>query len=310
MKNIIFYIHGEWAFGSIHTEMGKFLLQHGINARLLDWTRGYTKESVQELAKVVDYFVTVPDGVDILESNYGIDPSQVIVCLHAYSEINYIREKFTEERLHRVKSLIAVSQYLIDECINNKFTRIPVLCEMGVNFESFNSPISDSLKTIGYAGTFHAKTQEINQADVHANYVKGLKRSYLVQEIAQKTNSPFKVAQWYTNTFVTMPGFYNSVDCIIVSSTTEGAGLPILEGLSAGKLILSTNVGIVQRMDNINPVILSMYEEDFVKEAVEIVNFYKKYPKLYQKMCLSGKEYAKRYDWSLKILPWVKEFNK
>ena len=61
--------------------------------------------------------------------------------------------------------------------------------------------------------------------------------------VAVELTLNFKSAHPHYQSFVSMPGFYNSVDVIICSSSDEGAGGPVLEGGAAGKLIITTKTG-------------------------------------------------------------------
>ena len=88
MKKIIFFIENEWAFGSIHYELTKQLFSYGINAFLLNWNILYTKEEMSELCDNIDYFVTIPVGLDKLHNDYGIPYEKCIVICHASIDLH------------------------------------------------------------------------------------------------------------------------------------------------------------------------------------------------------------------------------
>jgi glycosyltransferase involved in cell wall biosynthesis len=150
--------------------------------------------------------------------------------------------------------------------------------------------------------------EEFSQEDIDSKLAqpKYKKRGYLVREVAQRAGLEFKVAQYYHNSFVTMGGFYKNVDCIIMASTEEGAGLPVLEAGAAGKLVIGTPVGHwPQRVQDKGGIEVSIPEEQFVQECVEILTYYKNHPAEYRNRCAQIQEHAKTYDWSNYLQPWL-----
>jgi hypothetical protein len=54
MKKIIFYVEPNWAFGSIHSELAKYLWSSGFDCKILPWNQSYTWAEMQELNDVCD----------------------------------------------------------------------------------------------------------------------------------------------------------------------------------------------------------------------------------------------------------------
>jgi glycosyltransferase involved in cell wall biosynthesis len=103
-----------------------------------------------------------------------------------------------------------------------------------------------------------------------------------------------------------MKGFYKNVDAILNVSTTEGAGLPVLEASAAGKLVFSTEVG--HWNDRCIGVTLPMGKDELVKKAViELVKY--RDPLLYRNTCLEIQEHARSYDWAFVINDWIEAFS-
>jgi glycosyltransferase involved in cell wall biosynthesis len=134
----------------------------------------------------------------------------------------------------------------------------------------------------------------------------GKKRAYLVEELAEQADLKFTIAQKYHNSWVTMGGYYKSVDVIIVASTEEGGGLPALEASASGKLVISTPVGAwIDKPDTIGHTV-PVEESEFIKQTLELLNFYKYNPKAYQEKCMSTQINARAFDWYNVINMWVK----
>jgi glycosyltransferase involved in cell wall biosynthesis len=129
----------------------------------------------------------------------------------------------------------------------------------------------------------------------------------LVKELAQDMGLKFKLAANYHTSFVTMPGYYPTVDCIICPSMNEGAGLPVLEAGAAGKLVLTTPVGHYPEKVGPQGAIPLPYDEKLFKEATsKLIKYYVKNSKEYRKKCEQIQEHAKYYDWKYNIDYWVK----
>ena len=307
MKNITFFIEPDWAFGSIHYELSKYLWAEGFNCNLLPWNRSYTYDELQELNKHNDLWVTTHHGYRFLKGSYNIDPQKCVVIAHAKLDIEELIqhngiEEFTEFRRYGV-----VSDFLRQYSASLGIDRVPEICPLGINYHTFKNKPNSSLRTIGYAGAYQERDAlQDHPPDSWLVQLKHLKRGYLVKECAEKAGLEFKVAQHYHNSFVTMSGFYNSVDCIITPSMNEGAGLPVLESGAAGKLVIGTPVGHWRELvGSKGGIEVPFPENEFIEKTVEILTYYKNNPTEYYNRCLQIQEHAKTYDWSNVIQSWV-----
>ena len=103
-----------------------------------------------------------------------------------------------------------------------------------------------------------------------------------------------------------MPGFYRNIDAVVAASTEEGAGLPVMEGGAAGKLVISTAVGHwAQRIGDAGGYAVPTDENEFLERTVEILSYYKSNPDKYRQRCLEIQNHAKTYDWQYVIDKWV-----
>lgn len=301
MKKIVFFFESEWAFGSIHYELSKYLFSYGYNCHLLSWDRQCTREEILELDDHIDFWVTCTQGYKHLAYELNaIKPERVVIMIHSIVDLNSHLQQYGDQDFDRFLNYGAVSKYLQEYSAKIGINRIPLLCPVGINYHTFNSEPSNHLETIGYAGSMTGH---------HFGLGTDIKRGYLVQEVARRTGLKFKVAHTYHKSFITMGGFYKNVDCIIMSSTEEGAGLPVLEAGAAGKLVLGTPVGHWNaRVADKGGITLPLLEVEFVEKCVEILNYYKNNPTEYKNRCLQIQEHAKSYDWSNYVDSWIELF--
>lgn len=54
--------------------------------------------------------------------------------------------------------------------------------------------------------------------------------------------------------FKSMPKFYESIDCLVLASASEGCNNPTLEALAMNKPVISTDVGIAQELEGVTIV--------------------------------------------------------
>jgi glycosyltransferase involved in cell wall biosynthesis len=291
-KNIMIFIEPDWAFGVIHYEMIKYLHAQGINAAVIPWTKSYTVQEMQELCQHADYFISTPYGVDALMNIYGVAPEKCIATVHAVLDITHLLD-YTVETLQRLHGYSAVSEWLVEQSAVMGIQRTPVFTPIGINYQSFVHEPSNELSIVGFAGAMIGRDR------------CPIKRGWLVEKLCQQTGLEFKLAQSYHNSFTTMPGFYPTVDAVIVSSSEEGAGLPALEASAAGKLVISTPVGLWRTKSGDSGHTVPIEETEFMAETQKLLEFYKANPDAYREKCISTQQHAMAYDWSHVIHHWV-----
>jgi glycosyltransferase involved in cell wall biosynthesis len=310
--NVIFYVEQDWAFGRIHTDLSKYLFQYGINAHFLDWTKIYQRDEIYHLNKIFDAWVTTPHGWKGLSSyDVGVEPEKMIVVSHSKLDIHEPYDAL-KDMYSRFYSYGAVSNWIIEESKNKGIEREPILCPLGIDYKTFKLDISRKLERIGFASSFNRRN-EICRGHDAAEKAFGMrvKRGYLAEDIAERTDLELKIAKQHSSNFATMPAFYKSVDSILITSTHEGAGLPMLEAGAAGKLVMSTSVGhFEERVGDKGAIRLPMGETELVDYATDVLNFYKRNSHIYMNKCFQIQEHAESYDWKYVIKNWLKLFTR
>lgn len=310
--NVIFYIEHDWAFGRIHTELSKYFFQYGINAHFLDWSKIYRREEIYHLNKHFDLWFTSPHGWKGLSSyDVGVEPEKMIVVTHSKLDITEPYEQL-KDMYDRFYSYGVVSNWLKNESKNYGIKREPLVCPLGIDYKTFKMDISRRLDSIGFASSFNRR-HEICRGHDAAEKAFGMrvKRGYLAEDISIRTDLELKIARNLSTNFNTMPAFYKSVDSILITSTHEGAGLPVLEAGAAGKLVLSTNVGhFEERVGKKGAIELPMEEHHLVEYATDILNYYKINSHIYMNKCFQIQEHAESYDWKYVIKDWLKLFKR
>lgn len=298
MKKIIFFIENAWAFGTIHQSLSKVLFQHDILADVLDWNNSYQQQDMDYISRNYDYFVTLPLAINALTS-YGIPLEKIIVIAHGQWDFLKASEQLNAAIYDQVAGYAVVSENLKEKSKEFGINRVPVVTPIGIIVDNFIRPVPKKLETIGYASSF-----------VHHNYQgDDIKRGRLVQTVAAKTHLKLVLNQKFH--YLGMPAFYESVDAVIMSSTEESVGLPMMEAAAAGRLTVGTPVGYYAL--NGKPsggIVAPLDERQFVNKVSKQLIYYKANPIDYQKVCRNIQSYAKKhYDWSHHIDKWVSLFS-
>jgi hypothetical protein len=295
MRSIVFFIENEWAFGQIHHALIKRLWSYGIYSHLLDWSKEYNFREFRNITSKFDLFVTTPCRINLLVNHYGVSPSKIVAIAHhlkdIYWGINGVGTAFFDElagyAVNHAELIPASKEYGI--------SRVPALVKVGIEFDFYYTPVSERIQRLGYAGAFF-------QTEVTG---KECKRMHLAQLVSERTGVPIDASARQDERlhFLAMPEFYRSIDCLIVPSTYETAGLPALEAAAAGRLVISTNVGY---FDGSFGELAQMDEQDFVSDAVAHINKHRENSGLYKYVCEYSQQYVRdNFDWSVVIDGWL-----
>lgn len=297
MKRILFYTQNRWAFGSIHHGLCKELYKYDIYANVLDWTVSYTDDEFRCLNRVYDVFVTNPEAVQHLHQHYKIPLNKIVTIAHAQWDILLAKQNATFDFYPELKGFGVISQVLKDKCNEWQISRIPDIVELGLHFDTFYETPSKGLNVVGYGGaneTFNFFGDEI-------------KRPKLIERILENLDGvQLKRHSFYNH--LCMPGYYKEVDCIVMSSTEEAGGLPMMECAAAGRLPIGTPVGYFkENAIKGGGILVPLEEEEFVNRTKQTLLYYKNNPNEYVEKCLEVQAFARdHYDWSKKVHSWAK----
>lgn len=295
MKKIVFFTETKWAFGNIHYALSKLLWSKGFNCEVVDFFTKYPTEEMQQIDRSTDLFVTTPPGaVWLLE--YGIDPAKIRAVAHGQWDILLAQQRMGLN-FDALGGYAVVSNILQRKSAEFGLNRVPRVTPVGIFFDRFYQPPSNHLRTVGYAAAWTSNNfagQEI-------------KRGRLVADAANRAGLPLKTAnQWH---YLAMCDFYRQVDCVVMSSTEEGAGLPMMEAAAAGRLTLGTPVGYFEENTapgHLTGVRLPLPETAFVTACGDILNYYRDNADRYQLKCAELQSYARdHYDWHNFIDSWA-----
>lgn len=299
MKKVIFFTQNRWAFASLHHGLSKELYKRGIYANLLDYSISYSAEEFGLLIDTYDYFVTQPDSIPPLMS-YGTPLEKIITVAHAEWDVNVANANNVRDitNNYNIHSYGVISDKLVDIVDSMGYNIKAKKVTNGINFDAFYSKPSTSLKHVGFGG----KMESYNFAG------QEIKRGNLVHRAAFQAGLNFFPNGTYNH--FAMPGYYKKVDAIVMASTEEACGLPMLEAAAAGKLCVGTPVGYFkENSKNGGGISVDIEENNFLLQVTDILQYFKNNNEEYYQKCLDIQEYARyNYDWSKVIDQWVALF--
>lgn len=298
MKKVLFYVEDGWAFGSIHHALSKELYKYNIYCNVLDWSKVYKEKEFQLLIDKYDYFLTIPLAVMPLINIYKVPFEKIISIAHGQWDILLSKNRDGLDFISKINKFLVVSEFLKEKAIEFGSPVIPEVINIGIHFDLFYSKPSENLNTIGYAGAY----------EVNNFFGQEIKRGRLVDKISDLSGLNLKKHEFFN--YMCMPSYYKELDCVIMSSIEESVGLPMMEAAAAGRLCIGTPVGyFAENALRGGGQLVSLDEENFVKETVDILNFYKYNSSAYKQKCIEIQEYAREnYDWSKVVDQWLNLF--
>ena len=291
MKKIMFFTENIWAFGSIHNALCKMLYRYGVLAEIIDSRVQYSVDDMKRITRNCNYIICPPCAVSLLAKDYEVSPHKIIMVSHGQSELLLCLERLGKDIFNHVHDFAVVSDILKQKAQEFGIPRIPKVLTIGVHYERYAKIPPLSLRSVGYAGILETN-----------NYFgEEIKRGRLVMKACE--NAGLKFVGNGKNHYMAMPTFYEFVDCVVMSSTEESVGLPMLEAACSGRLTIGTPVGYHAK--NRNGVVVPIPEENFVNALTETLLYYKNNPDVFHKKCIEVQEFAKsHFDWEQNIQTW------
>ena len=278
-----------WAFGQIHHALIKRLWKRGVYAHLLDWGHQFKPGEIDLLKSKFDTFVTTPDGALGIH-NQGVPLDRLVVVAHHEIDLCKLAHHGHAGIFAHLKGFGAVSVSLVDAARGYGISRTPKVVLNGIDFDHFYSPVPMQLKSVGYAGAFKAPMSDSTD----------FKRGYLLPRVIDGLELEFKKHTFMNH--LCMPGYYRSVESILITSKYESAGLPSMEAAAAGRLVIGAAAGY---FDGSSGILCRTPDDEFVEDARLALTSHKD-PSVYRQTCERAQQYARdHYDWEHRVDAWI-----
>jgi glycosyltransferase involved in cell wall biosynthesis len=291
--NVLFFIENGWVFGQIHHALIKRLWSKKIYSHLLDWNGTYTYEEFSYFNSKYDTFVTVPCGITAL-LHYGIPIEKIVAVAHHEKDLISVTQSDGVGMFEALKGYGVIHASMCELSKTLDITRVPSVVSNGVDFDHFYSPISKELKVVGYGSAINSSMPDGTD----------FKRGYLAPRVLEGLG-----LDYVTHTFMNhlcMPGYYRTMDALLVTSKYEGCGLPAMEAASAGRLVIGASAGYFTGQSGF---LCRTPDDEFVDDAREILLTCKESPGLYKLICEKSQQYARdHYDWEHTVDGWIELF--
>jgi len=293
-RSVLFFTENAWAFGQIHNALVKRLWEHGIYAHILDWRISYSPTEVEYLKRKFDLFYTNPPQVPHLINAFGVPKERIVTVAHAEVDIYKAVQAAGIEMFDGLKAFAVINESMIFASAAFGVKRVPNVVLNGIDFDHFYAPVSTGLKTVGYAGAPEHITSNGNDC----------KRMHLVFETVN--GLPVAISGRNRVHHLCMAGWYTDIDALLLPSSYEACGLPMMEAAAAGRMVLcSAGVGY---FDGNFGVACRLPENEWVEDANAALLSHQD-PATYRETCERSQQYARdHFDWSNRIENWVKLF--
>ena len=293
MNSVLFFTQNRWAFGQIHHGLSKRLWEHRIYSNLLDWSQTYTTTEFQYFKNRYRFFCTTPEAVSALVYN-GVPFSQIVTVAHCERDLVLAVANSGTDFFDNLHGFGVVNSTLAAVAAELGISRVPVVVKVGIDAEHYRTTLPDRLMTVGYAG----------ESTTLLSDGKDCKRSHLVHAAIKDLGITLKVHEYYNH--LAMPGYYETLDALLVSSSYETAGMPSMEAAAAGRLVISTGVGY---FDGAHGVLCRNDEEGFVADARAALIKFSSDRSAFRSACINARRVAReKYDWAHCINDWVNLF--
>ena len=294
---ILIYGYPAWSHGRVYYDICKHLHGKGYIVDIINWQVNHAGY-MAELTSYYDLFISALDGIRTLVEVYGLPTAKILGLSHHALDIRVLIDQMGVEIFERLAGYGVVGYQLYDASVIFGVRRHPLVVHLGVNFDELCTDIPERLETLGYAGSF--SQQSVDGIE--------LKRGALAEKAAREAGLDFKVAGSTADqiSFHDMPAFYKSVDAVLVSSVTEGAGLPAREGAAAGRLVISTPVGdFPLRASQGLGIVAPIESHKYKKFVTATLKYYKDNPTAFADFCRKTQDAARQLDWQYMIGDWM-----
>ena len=282
-----------WSINVVYEGLGKELHKHGIDTTIIDIRQDKPYYIWNKIQNHFDYLF-VPTHSELVNkfNECGLPDEKLIPIVHAPWELEDIVKVYGRNFLDRFPAVLCVSNRIKQLSKDLGITKKLDVVQNGVIFDRFYCEPSQRLVNVGYA---------YPMVSPHP-----WKRSKLVGKIDCGVVVPSSILPFYM-----MREFYKKIDAsILVSTHTEACGLINLEAAAAGRMIISTDVGILEDYPNAPAIRVRMEEEDLIEDINNTIRYYRYNTEEFKRRCIETQEFAREYyDWSHAIKSWLTPLN-
>lgn len=292
MNSILFYTENGWAFGRIHHALIKRLWEKRIYCDLLDWKIQCTHREHELLRR--KYRLVCSNTLDgLIGWRWPLD--RMVAVFHCERDIVLAVNQLGTAVFNDLHGFGVVNSSMIKVAADLGITRRPVVVRVGLDAEHFILPAPQSLRTVGYGGI---KNFILSQG-------QECKRGHLVPGIVAEAGLTLREHEFYNH--LAMPGYYQDIDALVVSSNYESVGLPALEAAASGRLVIGAEVGY---FDGSYGIKCAIDDQGFRHDAIKALRHYAANPLEFRLACVRHRDAVRdRHDWSKCIDDWVALFD-
>lgn len=285
-----------WSIEAVYEGLGKELHKHGIDTHIIhiEKYRDLAEQTTwTKISNNFDYFF-MPTGPCFMNlyNEMFIPNEKCIPMIHAPWEIEHMVETYGENCFDRYPLVISVSKRMSQYAKYLKVKKKFAVVQNGVLFDRFYQKISNNLVNVGYAYPLFT----------HHKW----KRTHLAGKIDNGVTILPSLIPFYA-----MGQFYKKIDASLMFSTKmEACGLIIAESAAAGKLVISSDVGILEELPESPVVRVRIGDDEIVEDMNNVIREYKNDSDKYKLKCMQIQEFAREfYDWEYAIKSWLKAIN-
>lgn len=286
----------EWAFGALMRGQIAELCRRGYWTDFLDWAIPYEPGVFTRVLEGYDYLVTCTGALAALK-NQGVPFNRIMASAHGVLDLDHALRHVGNEGLDSLAGFSVVSAGLVESSAALGIRRVPVVTPVGHTPAVFEMPLPDRLRVAGYASSYY-RVDEGTDVDI--------KRGALARAACELAGVEFRRAVGYP--YQAMPVFYKGVDCVLMSSISEGGPpLPMVEGAMSGRLCLGTPVGTFAEDAKLGTGVLVPVDPDtYVDRVATLLCYYRAHPGVFRDKCAEGREAAVReHAWERRIESWI-----
>ncbi|MBM2714229.1 glycosyltransferase family 25 protein [Mesorhizobium caraganae] len=293
---VLIYGYTKWSHGRVYYDIMRKLHELGFIVDILDWQINNI-DHVEYLSKYYDVWMSALDGVSTLVDRYQVPYDRIIAISHHEFDIRMLVEQKGKDVFEKFANYGVVSESVYSASMMLGIPRMPEVASLGIDYQSFFSPLPERLTTVGYATSMSVQTYGVEW-----------KRGDLAEAAAEEAGLIFKVAGSTANqiSFHDMPIFYQSVDAVVTSSVNESGPLSVMEGAAAGRLVIGTSVGhFPLKAYQGGGIIAPIEPSKFKAFTSATLRYYKENPAAFVEKCYMTREAARKFDWQYSIDEWV-----